>query len=98
MLAVVIEPQVIRVGQHFAVSFHRTLRIPDDGRPYPLPPGLGSFPLLRVEAYADRLPPAWRERGGACIALYQREALWLGFHGVSWNPNAVKIGLGGINA
>jgi hypothetical protein len=98
MLAVVIEPQIIRVGPHFAVSFHRTLRIPDDGRAYPLPPGLGVFPLLRVEAYADRLPPAWRERGGACLAMYQREALWLGFHGVSWHPNAVKVGLGGINA
>jgi hypothetical protein len=98
MFEVVIEPQVIRIGQHCAVSFHRTLRLPDDGRTYPLPPGLGVFPLLRVETYADRLPPAWRERGGACIAMYQREALWLGFHGASWSPNAVKIGLGEINA
>jgi hypothetical protein len=98
MFDVVIEPQVIRTGQHFAVSFHRTLRIPDDGRTYPLPPGFGVFPLLQVEAYADRLPPAWRERGGACLAMYQREALWLGFHGASWSPNAVKIGIGEINA
>ena len=27
------------------ISFQRTLRIPDDNREYPLPPGLGRFPL-----------------------------------------------------
>ncbi len=30
--------------------------------------------------------------------MYQREALWLGFHGAEWKPNAVKLGVGGINA
>jgi hypothetical protein len=30
--------------------------------------------------------------------MYQREALWLGFGGVPWKPNAVKVGTGGINA
>jgi hypothetical protein len=98
MLEVVIEPQAIRVGQYFAVSFHRTLRIPDDGGPYPLPPGLGTFPLLRIDADTAPFPPAWRERGSACLAMYQREALWLGFHGVAWHPNAVKVGIGGMNA
>lgn len=43
MLDVIIEEYAIRIGQRFAVSFHRTLRIPDDGRTYPLPPGLGMF-------------------------------------------------------
>ena len=32
MLDVIIEEYAIRIGQRFAVSFHRTLRIPDDGR------------------------------------------------------------------
>jgi len=27
-----------------------------------------------------------------------REALWIGFSGASWKPNAVKIGVGNINA
>ena len=26
------------------IGFQRTLRIPDDNRDYPLPPGLGAFP------------------------------------------------------
>ena len=27
------------------IDFQRTLRIPDDGKDYPLPPGLGRFPI-----------------------------------------------------
>ncbi len=35
------------------VTFHRTLRIPDNGRQYPLPPSLGAFPLLHVEGQPE---------------------------------------------
>lgn len=35
----------IQIGPNFKVEFQRTLRIPDDGNEYPLPPGLGSFPI-----------------------------------------------------
>jgi len=51
-----------------------------------------------IDAFADRVPEQWREHGGIFIPLYQREALWLGFGGVSWKPNAVQVGVGGINA
>ena len=98
MLDVIIDNQVIRVGERFALGFHRTLRIPDDGKIYPLPPGLGRFPLFDVMSYQDRVPKQWLQEGGAFIPMYQREALWLGFHGAEWKPNAVKIGVGGINA
>lgn len=97
MLAVTIETQRIRIGQHFSVSFQRTLRIPDDSRTYPLPPGLGVFPLFRVAEYVDRVPSLWREQGGAFIPMYQREALWLGFDAAPWKPTAVKIAVGHIN-
>jgi len=30
--------------------------------------------------------------------MYQREALWLGFDGAAWKPNAVQVGVGGIDA
>jgi hypothetical protein len=30
--------------------------------------------------------------------MYQREALWLGFDGAAWRPNAVKVGVGRVNA
>jgi hypothetical protein len=98
MLPVTVKNDEILVGERFAVAFHRTLRIPDDGRTYPLPPGLGRFPICRVEDYAGRVPPEWRARGGVFIPLYQREALWLGFEAAPWKPNAVQVGVGGINA
>ena len=98
MLQVKVEHDRIRIGRHFAVSFQRTLRIPEDGRTYPLPPGLGRFPIRRVADYANRVPASWREHGGVFIPMYQREALWMSFHAAHWRPNAVKIGIGKINA
>ncbi|GKT08824.1 hypothetical protein [Desulforhabdus sp. TSK] len=98
MLEVVIEKDIIRIGERFAVTFQRTLRIPDDGLTYPLPPGLGRFPIFSVEDYRDSMPASWVEEGGAFIPMFQREALWLGFHGALWKPNAVKIGVGRVNA
>ena len=97
MLDVIIDNHMIRVGDRFALGLHRTLWIPDDGRTYPLPPGLGQFPLYKVLTYRDRVPPQWIEEAGVFISMYQREALWIGFHGAEWKPNAVKIGVGGIN-
>jgi hypothetical protein len=98
MLRIVIENDSIHIGERFSVAFLRTLRIPDDGRTYPLPPGLGRFPLLRVEEYQDHVPAMWREHGGVFLPMYQREALWLGFQAAVWKPNAVQIAVGGINA
>jgi hypothetical protein len=98
MLKVVMAADAVRIGQRFAVTFQRTLRIPDDGRAYPLPPGLGRLPVLNVADYSARAPFSWRQRGGAFIPMYQREALWLGFHGAHWKPNAVKVAVGGFNA
>ncbi len=58
MLDIEVGEDTIRIGPHFSVNFQRTLRIPDDGNTYPLPPGLSSFPICRVEDYADRVPAA----------------------------------------
>jgi hypothetical protein len=87
----------MRVG-HLSITFQRTLRIPDDGRRYPLPPGLGRFPVRRVKDFESSVPATWRERGGYFIPMYQREALWISFAGEYWRPNAVKVGVGGVNA
>ncbi|RPJ56389.1 MAG: hypothetical protein EHM24_30470, partial [Acidobacteria bacterium] len=86
------------------IQFQRTLRIPDDDQDYPLPPGLGAFPLRHVDDFAARLPAAWVERGGVMLPMYQSEAMWLNFSAgydeqrrVSY-PFAVKIATGKINA
>ncbi len=43
-----------------SISFQRTLRIPDDGKDYPLPPGLDRFPLRHLDDYARRVPGSSR--------------------------------------
>lgn len=98
MLEVTVEGTAVRIGAHFTVSFQRTLRLPDDGGTYPLPPSLGQFPVHRVEDYRDRVPADWRERPGVFIPMYQREAMWLNFLGDSWHPVAAKVGVGKVNA
>ena len=79
-----------------AIEFQRTLRIPDDNRAYDLPPGLGRFPLSRVDDYPDNLPDAWHPHGGVFLPMYQAEALWINFEG--GYPMAVKIAAGKVNA
>lgn len=97
MLNVRVENNRVYFGERCSVSFQRTLRIPDDGRTYPLPPGLGLFPICRVKDYVSRVPQGWAE-ADIFIPIYQREALWLGFKGADWKPNAIKVGIGKINA
>jgi hypothetical protein len=97
-MRVAIEQHAIRVGNWFAVSFQRTLRIPDDGRAYPLPPGLGAYPVVAAAEHDTRLPSVPQGHAVAIIPMYQREALWLGFDGPTWRPHAVKVGVGRIDA
>jgi hypothetical protein len=97
MVDVNISGDVVTIGARFAISFQRTLRVPDDGRSYPLPPGLGALPIHAVADFSERVPAGWRE-GDIFIPLFQREALWLAFAGAAWKPNAVKVGVGGVNA
>jgi hypothetical protein len=78
------------------IEFQRTLRIPDDGRDYPLPPGLGRFPLRHVDDFAARVPGTWIEHGGVMLPMYQSEALWICFRG--GYPCAVKVATGKIDA
>jgi hypothetical protein len=76
----------IHAGERFAVAFQRTLRVPEDGRVYPLPPGLGRLPIHPVDERTFVIP------------LHQREALWIAFLAAAWKPNAVQVAVGGVNA
>jgi hypothetical protein len=80
------------------IDLQRTLRIPDDGRAYPLPPGLGRFPLRHVDDFAARVPEDWRRHGGVMLPMYQAEALWLRFRSATGFPFAVKVATGKVNA
>ncbi len=84
-------------NSYLDIQFNQTLRIPDDGKEYPLPPGMGNFQLKHVEDYAKGLPDSWLKRGGMFLPMYQTEAMWFGFS-TNGRPFAVKIAAGKINA
>lgn len=80
------------------VTFHRTLRVPDDGRRYNLPPSEGRFPLQPVDELSEtRCPPAWRKRGGVAFPMWPDEACWIGFRSRFEFPFAVKVATGKVN-
>lgn len=87
-----------------SIDFQRTLRIPDDGSDYPLPPGLGRFPLRHVDDFAKNVPAQWIRQGGVMLPMYQSEAMWLHFHAdyvpghAAPYPFAIKIAAGKIDA
>ncbi|MER6136418.1 hypothetical protein [Streptomyces sp. NPDC001815] len=78
------------------VRFIRTLRLPETGT-HALPPGLGDFPLRRVEDYPDTVPAEWLARGGVMLPVYLREAMWLSFGGTT-EPAALQVGVGKVCA
>ncbi len=81
------------------VTFHRTLRVPDDATRYGLPPGLGRFPLRAVdELRQDAVPEGWKRRGGIALPMWQAEACWLSFSSPRGYPFALKVAAGKVNA
>jgi len=84
------------------VDFQRTLRIPDNGEDYDLPPGLGCFPLRHIEDYDLGSSNQRKDRGGVIMPMFQTDALWLNFSSLNHDepelPVALKIGAGKINA
>jgi len=99
MLDVQIDPESIRIDNRLTVSFKRTLRIPEDSSKHKAPPNFGVFPIYRVEEYSNNLPDEWQRAGGAFIPMYQREGLYIRFENAApWQPYAVKVAIGGINA
>jgi len=47
------------------ITFQRTFRIPDDDKEYPLPPGVGDFPIRHVDDFAQSKNP--RPKDGALV-------------------------------
>jgi hypothetical protein len=86
------------------IEFQRTLRIPDNDKEYPLPPGCGRFHVRHTEDYIDTLDADTVRKGGVLIPMYQSEALWIRFEGhnvpdrETAYPFAVQIGTGKICA
>ncbi|KAK6078582.1 integral membrane protein [Seiridium cupressi] len=74
----------------------RTIRVPDNQDTNLVPPGLGHFPLFKVQDYADKMPSEMAAKGGLFFPMYQREALEINFSAL--RPFALKVYVGGVNA
>jgi len=70
------------LNEHCSISLQRTLRIPDDGNDYPLPPGLGAMTAFSTGKDEYLVP------------MHRSEAMWLAFNAPHWRPHALKVGLG----
>ena len=90
----------VHSGARCSMELQRTLRIPDDDRAYPLPAGLGRFPLRHIDDFADRLPEETVRRGGVVMPMHQAEAMWINFRAAMRfsYPCAVRVATGGVCA
>lgn len=86
------------VNDDLTITFHRTIRVPDNNETSYLPPGLGEFPLERVSDFTSKLPINMLKTGGVFFPMYQREAMWIGFHCKKGGVYMIKIYVGGVNA
>ncbi|KAF4460083.1 integral membrane [Fusarium albosuccineum] len=78
------------------ITFHRTIRVPDNDETNDLPPSMGHFPLFSASDYAKKLPPNMAMKGGLFFPMYQHEAMWIEFE--SNKCYAIKIYVGNVNA
>lgn len=85
-----------KVPQGLAISFHRTIRVPDNAQVSRLPPSLGTFPLYKVQDFTSRLPQDMIDKGGVFFPMHQKEAMWINFEADA--PFMIKIYCGGVNA
>lgn len=66
-------PERIAIGQgqkpSLFISFVRTVRVPEDGSEYDLPPNTGLFPIFKVQDFGSQLPVSMVAKGGLCIPM-----------------------------
>lgn len=64
--------KISRRGQgDLTISFKRTVRVPEDGKSYLLPPDMGNFPLFSVDMFKSRLAPEISMQGGIFLPMYR---------------------------
>lgn len=54
-----------------AISFQRTIRVPDNGQVSKLPPSLGTFPISHVKDHTSGLSQIMAAKGGAFLPMYR---------------------------
>lgn len=87
----------LKESRGLQITFHRTIRMPDDDKVHQLPSSLGTFPLYNVGAYAEALPEAIVRDGGVFMPMWQREALWIHLRTENSVAYALRCSIGRIN-
>ena len=59
-------------GEILKISFHRTIRVPDNNHDSNLPPSLGLFPLYSVASYTESLPAPMARKGGLFLPMSRK--------------------------
>jgi len=80
-----------KVHVRATLSFQRTLRLPDNGRTYNLPAGLGRMELEHIDDLRNVSTEA-KARGGVALPMYSGEAMWIRFE--AEYPMALRIACG----
>lgn len=91
------ELNVLEIDDVLAIKFHRTVRMPDDGKMHQLPGSVGLFPLYSVSEYTNRLPDNVYQNGGIFLLIWSREAVWMNFHPKK-RKCALRVFVGRVNA
>lgn len=94
-LAVKLKAGRIWVGEQFSVSFQRKQRVDESSTPVP---SWGALPIKSLHDYADHVPDIPDIQNAFLIPVGDNEAVWLGFQGAYFKPNAVKVGFGDRDA
>jgi hypothetical protein len=72
---------------HLEITFHRTVRVPDNNNTYQLPPNLGDFPIYSVQDYKERLPNEMAAKDGLFFPIY-RECSLSSYHEMFFSSGA----------
>lgn len=70
-----VDDQITVLGEHagkVTISFHRTIRVPDNNDKNYLPPSLGNFPLYSVSSFRQKMPPEMFAKGGIFFPMYRK--------------------------
>jgi hypothetical protein len=63
-------------GDNLDISLRRTVRVPDNGTAYDLPPDCGPFPIYSVKDYNSQLPKQTVIKGGLFVPVYGKSSLF----------------------
>lgn len=96
--------EVVSLPAKLDITFNRTLRLPEDGKVYNQPSGVGHIPVSNIAWISKKLQNSGNasliemaRKGGIFFPLYQREAMFLSFKATNDNF-AIRTFVGGINA